>query len=242
MRGPLADGKNFNFTKMQKYGDLDALIELYGHLCTQNPTVEVFYRLASEAIYSDDLSSHVIVLGGVGWNEVTRHIQSVSKRVPVTQIEVPDLEGGEIFRVETPDGTRSFYPEVADLGDGPQLIADVAYVARLRNPFRPTRTLTICNGISSRGVLGAVRCLTDPGVRAENEKYLADKFPDGEFAILLRVLVVDNKTLAPDLQNPEARLYEWASNQDGGPVPEASRDVGESVNIGDQNSAIVSSV
>jgi hypothetical protein len=243
VQGPLADANNFNYTKMQKYGDLDALMELYGYLCIQNPTVDVFYRLASEAVYSDDLSSHVILLGGVGWNEVTRHIQSVSRRVPIKQIEVPDLEGGEIFRVETTHGMRSFYPEYADLGDGAELIADVAYVARLRNPFRTTRTLTICNGISSRGVLGAVRCLTDPGVLVENEKYLADKFPDGEFAMLLRVLVVDNKTLAPDLQNPEARLYEWTPNQDGGrSVSEASRDVEEGINTENQVAAIVSSV
>jgi hypothetical protein len=33
--------------------------------------------------------------------------------------------------------------------------------------------------------------------------------------MLLRVRVVDNKTLAPDLQDPEARLYEWEPNRDG---------------------------
>ncbi len=243
VRSPLADVKNPNFTKMQKYGDLDALMELYGHLCTQNPSLEVFYRLASEAVYSDDLSSHVILLGGIGWNKVTRHIESVSRRVPITQIEVSDLSDGEIFRVDTTDGKRSFYPEYADLGGGKELIADVAYVARLRNPFRIKRTLTICNGIFSRGVLGAVRCLTDPAVRQENEKYLADKFPDGEFAMLLRVPVVDNKTLAPDLQDPAARLYEWRPNQDGGrTAPNAFSDVVESTNAEDQMEAIVSSV
>jgi hypothetical protein len=243
VRSPLADVKNPNFTKMQKYGDLDALMELYGHLCTQNPSLEVFYRLASEAVYSDDLSSHVILLGGIGWNKVTRHIESVSRRVPITQIEVSDLSDGEIFRVETTDGKRSFYPEYADLGGGKELIADVAYVARLRNPFRIKRTLTICNGIFSRGVLGAVRCLTDPAVRQENEKYLADKFPDGEFAMLLRVPVVDNKTLAPDLQDPAARLYEWRPNQDGGrTAPNAFSDVVESINAEDQMEVIVSSV
>jgi hypothetical protein len=244
VRSPLADVKNPNFTKMQKYGDLDALMELYGHLCTQNPSLEVSYRLASEAVYSDDLSSHVILLGGIGWNKVTRHIESVSRRVPITQIEVPDLRDGDIFRVETTDGTRSFYPEYADLGGGKELIADVAYVARLRNPFRIKRTLTICNGIFSRGVLGAVRCLTDSAVRQENEKYLADKFPDGQFAMLLRVPVIDNKTLAPDLQDPKARLYEWTPNQDGGPstTTKAFSDVAESMNAEDEMEAIVSSV
>jgi transcriptional regulator with XRE-family HTH domain len=212
-RGPLADEKDTNFTKMQQYGDLDALIELYGHLRAENPTREVFYRLASEAVSSDDLFSNVILLGGIGWNKVTRRFQSVIGQVPITQEAVDDLKDGDIFRVKSSDGVQSFYPEFGDLGDGNELIADIAYVARLRNPFKIDRTLTICNGILSRGVLGAVRCLTDPSVREENEKYLTDRFPDGEFAMLLRVPVVANKILAPDFKDPRARLYEWSPNQ-----------------------------
>jgi transcriptional regulator with XRE-family HTH domain len=214
MRGPLADERNVNFSKLQMYGDLDALIELYGHLRAENPTLEVFFRLASKVV-SDDLSSHVILLGGIGWNEVTRGIQPVIGQVPITQTEVDDLATGEIFRVRTKDDEKSFYPEYTDLGAGNELVADVGYIARLRNPFRINRTLTICNGIHSRGVLGAVRCLTDARVREENEKYLAERFPAGEFAILLRVPVVANEALSPYLQDLHARLYEWAPNQDG---------------------------
>ena len=58
-----------------------------------------------------------------------------------------------------------------------------------------------------------MRCLTDAKVREENEKYLADRFPDGEFAMLLRVPVVANETVSPDLQNPDTLLYEWPPNQ-----------------------------
>jgi hypothetical protein len=124
------------------------------------------------------------------------------------------LDTGEIFTVNTTtDGPDSFRPEYEDFGKGKELIADVGYLARLRNPFRVRRTLTICNGIHSRGVYGAVRCLTDAKVREENEKYLADRFPDGEFAMLLRVPVVANETVSPDLQNPDTLLYEWAPNQ-----------------------------
>jgi hypothetical protein len=213
-RGPLANNQDPNFTELQRYGDLDALIELFGHLCAENPTQAVFHRLASE-VGSDDLSSHVILLGGIGWNRVTRRIQSVISQVPVTQTAVDDLKDGDIFRLEAPDGVQCFYPEYEDLGDGKELVADIAYLARLRNPFKVSHTLTICNGIFSRGVLGAVRCLTDTNVREENEKYLADRFPDGEFAMLLRVPVVANETLSPDLQNPDARLYEWAPNHNG---------------------------
>ncbi len=214
LQGPLADAQDPNFTKMRQYGDLDALIELYGHLRAENPTLDVFHRLGSDVV-SDDLARHVVLLGGIGWNEVTRRFQSAISQVPITQMDVDDLRGGDIFRVETPDGMRSFYPEYEDLGDGKELTADVGYLARLRNPFKTNRTLTICNGIFSRGVFGAVRCLTDVNVRDENERFLAEGFPDGEFAMLLRIPVVANETLSPDLQNPNSRLYEWAPNQDG---------------------------
>ena len=212
VQGPLAHEQDVNFTRMQQYGDLDALIELYGHLRAENPTLDVFHRLTSDVV-SDDFSSHVVLLGGIGWNKVTRRFQSATSQVPIMQTEVDDLEGGDIFIIETPDGKKSFYPEYEDLGDGKELIADVGFIARLRNPFKINRTLTICNGIFTRGVFGAVRCLTDASVREENERYLADRFPDGEFAILLRVPVVTNETVSPDLQNPSSRLYEWAPSQ-----------------------------
>jgi hypothetical protein len=218
MQGPLGDERDPNFTKMRKYGDLDGLIELYGHLRAENPTLNVFHRLASEVV-SDDLSRHVILLGGIGWNEVTRRFQTAISQVPITQTAVDDLKGGDIFRVGSPDDPepKLFYPEYEDLGEKKELTADVGYLARLRNPFKINRTLTICNGIFSRGVYGAVRCLTDASVREENEKYLAERFPDpdADFAMLLRVPVVTNETLSPDLQNPDSRLFEWAPNPGG---------------------------
>jgi hypothetical protein len=215
VQGPLADEQDPNFTKMRQYGDLDALIELYGHLRAENPSLDVFHRTTT-AVMADDFSSHVILLGGIGWNKVAARFQRATSQVPIEQTPVDDLEGGDIFKVQVPDGPPSFYPEYEDLGDGKELIADVGYLARLRNPFQHSRTLTICNGIHSRGVFGAVRCLTDARVRDANEKYLAERFPGGEFAILHRVPVVENQTLSPDLQDPRARLYEWAPNEDGG--------------------------
>jgi hypothetical protein len=120
---------------------------------------------------ADDLSGHVILLGGIGWNRVTRRFQTAIGQMPITQVAVPELDTGKIFTVKDADGERSFFPE----WDGPkgpeqELIEDVALVARLTNPFQSSRTLTICNGIHSRGVLGAVRCLTNASVRDSNER------------------------------------------------------------------------
>jgi len=227
MQGPLADEHDPRFTKMRQYGDLDALIELYGHLRAENPTLDVFHRSISDVV-SDDFSSQVILVGGIGWNKVTRRFQRAISQVPITQLEVDQLKTGEIFCVETADGIRSLYPDYADLGNGKELISDVGYIARLRNPFKVNRTLTIFNGIHSRGVYGAVRCLTDARVRVENEKYLAERFPSNEFAMLLRVPIVANETLSPDLQDPSTRLFEWSPDQVGARSPGGPREVAAS--------------
>jgi hypothetical protein len=219
VRGSLAKEDNPNFTKLQQYGDLDALIQLWGHLYAENPTLDISHKLASEVV-PDDYGGHIILLGGIGWNKVTRRIGKFLGELPIKQID-EGPPGGDIFQIEAGHGGKSFYyPESEELADREELVADVAYVARLRNPFQFNRTLTICNGIHSRGVLGAVRCLTDAAVREHNEKYLADRFPGGEFATLLRVRVVGNETLSPDLRDPTVRLYEWEPNR-GGEVTEA---------------------
>ena len=101
---------------------------------------------------------------------MTRRIQSTISLMPITQVEVDELETGDIFLVKDADGERSFFPEWDDPnGRIAELLEDVAHIARLRNPFQSSRTLTICNGIHSRGVLGAVRCLADASVRDANE-------------------------------------------------------------------------
>jgi hypothetical protein len=206
-QGPLAATSNANFTKLQQYADQDALIELWGHVRAQNPELKQIRHCLPDEAVADDYSGNVILLGGIGWNQVAKRFQVATGQLPITQIEVDQVTTGEIFVVKDQDGERPFLPE----WDGNELIEDVAFVARLRNPFKISRTLTICNGIHSRGVLGAVRCLTDVEVRNANEDYLADRFPDGTFAMLLRVPVLGSETVSPDLQNPGVRLYEWPS-------------------------------
>lgn len=214
LQGPLAGEQHPNFNRLQQYGDLDALIELYGHLRAENPKLDVYHRLTADVV-SDDLSSHVLLLGGIGWNIVTRRFQRALGQVPVTQIVDDDLDGGDVFRIDGAEGDepQTLYPEYDESGGEKELVADVGYIARLRNPFNINRTLTICNGIFTGGVFGAVRCLTDASVREENERYLAKRFPEGEFAMLVRVPVVANEIVSPVLQTPESRLFEWSPGE-----------------------------
>ena len=81
-------------------------------------------------------------------------------------------------------------------------------LARLPNPYNALRTLTYCNGIHSRGVLGAVRCLTDEDVRDDNESYLKETFFDSNrFVVLMRVQVMGSQTISPTLKNPGAVFF-----------------------------------
>jgi hypothetical protein len=213
-RGPLADESNHNFTRLHQYADLDALIEIFGHIRALNPEMHVLHRLPS-TVQSEELQNHLVVLGGIGWNRTVRRILSELKKLPIQQVEDPRVPTGEVFKVTTvkQDGEKQeevHLPAEEEVDGVQELTEDLALLARLPNPFNSGRTLTICNGVYSRGVVGAVLTVTDETVRPGNEAYLARRFPTGAFAMLVRVPVVSGKVLAPDLQNPDKRLFEWS--------------------------------
>jgi Helix-turn-helix domain len=192
-----------NYTELLQFADLDALVELFGHVRMENPSSDVRYRLA-EALRPDDLVAHLVLIGGIFLNPASRWIGAKIK-LPVRQVKVPELDEGEVFEV---DGKR-FVPEVSD-DEALGLVEDVGLLVRMRNPNNSATTLTICNGVFSRGVLGAVRTLTDAQLRDQNEAYLADRFADAsQFGVLMRVPVLRGNVATPDLTKSDIPLYEW---------------------------------
>ncbi len=189
-------------------------------------------------VIADHLSGHLIVLGGIVWNQVANRLQKRLNDLPVRAGEGPGREERRDLQIERArrtansvlggrDGATPSRPlqtqkqieaEQADDAwrDGKrlELVEDVALLARLPNPFNHSRTITICNGVYSRGVLGAVRTLTDNAVRERNEAYIANRFPGGSFALLMRVPVVNGEAISPDLEIPENRLYEWSPTEE----------------------------
>ena len=90
------------------------------------------------------------------------------------------------------------------------LAEDVGLLARVPNPLNSSRTLTICNGIHSRGVYGAVRSLTDAQLREANERYIAANFGRSEsFAILMSVKIINAKTITPDFNIEGVVRFQW---------------------------------
>jgi transcriptional regulator with XRE-family HTH domain len=206
MTHPYASQRDPNFTELMTYADLDALIEMHGHLRMRNPDSEIRFVRSDRFLEADQLSSHVVVLGGPGLNQTLEQLFEGTD-LPVTQEEHPEVENGEVFYVH---GQDPELPIFTGLGTQ-RLTGDICLFARLTNPFNTARTLTWCSGVYSRGVLGSVRLLTDAALRELNRDYLAQRFADAkQFAIMARVPVVSGRALTPDLHNEDARLYEWS--------------------------------
>src|SRR5690242_7449723 len=90
-RSKFANPGDPNFNRYQLFGDVDALFEIWGHVRAANPGLAVNRRLAREVV-ADDLSGHIILLGGIAWNRVTRRIQSTIGSMPIAQVEVDELD------------------------------------------------------------------------------------------------------------------------------------------------------
>lgn len=209
----LADPGNPNYTELLSFADLDAMVELHGHVRAENPAMDVYFKSAAKVV-ADDLSGHVVIIGGIGWNEVTRRILDLIK-LPVTQQEDPSLESGEIFVAEIDGKVRRYLPSWSET-DRSKLIEDIGLLVRMPNPLNSNRTLTMCNGVHSRGVLGAVRSLTDKRLRESNERYIARNFSDSQqFGILIRIQVIEGHAMTPDFNTAGTVLYQWSNNSSG---------------------------
>jgi hypothetical protein len=206
-RPSMANPENPNYTKLLSYGDLDALAELFGHIRAENPMSQVTFKSAPNVL-PDDLTSHLVIIGGIGWNPLTEDVLNLAK-LPVEQVDDPDYKSGDPFFLKTP-GAEPLPRPVWSAAEQPKLREDIGLLARMPNPMNTNRTLTFCNGVHSRGVYGAVRSLTDAQLRESNERYIAENLPGGTFGIVVRVtIMVTGDAMTPDFNNPRTILHQW---------------------------------
>ncbi|MFB9177346.1 helix-turn-helix transcriptional regulator [Dactylosporangium sucinum] len=202
---PYTDPSEPDYTEAYTLADLDTLLELQGHIRAANPLSQVVIR-ADDSLTGDDLTTHLVLLGGVDWNFLTRSLLD-RLDVPVTQVgRLGDDETAAAFQVRHDGDTVTFAPRLI----GSELVEDVAHFYRAPNPYNRLRTVTIFNGMFGRGTYGAVRSLTDERFRDRNGGYLASRFADRDtFSILTSVQIVRGEVLTPDWTVPETRLHEW---------------------------------
>ncbi|MFI7697619.1 hypothetical protein [Nonomuraea sp. NPDC049480] len=211
---PNADPAAPNYVEFYKYSDLDSLFELWGHLRAMNPHSRVTLRTA-EDLRSEDLSTHLVLLGGIDYNRITASMLERIK-LPVRQVADWGGEKGPYFEVDDGGDTHRYYPVIHGSQDK-QLLEDVGFYYRGINPANVRRTLTICNGMYARGVYGAVRALTDEQFRERNAAYLHTRFDTAtSYSILTRVAMEGRITLTPDWTIDASRLHEWPEPGDGG--------------------------
>ncbi len=206
LRPPQADRSYLNYARFAELADLDTLIEIYGAIKAYNPTSRVYIRPAQD-LTPHHVTNHLVLIGGRTWNAVT---QSLSRIFPIP-IESEDPGECGAIAVRNPDGEKKEFSYT--LADG-ELVEDVGFFARGENPSAPRLTLTICSGITTRGVLGAAQCFIDREMRERNEQYLAPHFPDAStYCVVMRVPVVNGYPLTPDLSKEENRLFEWSDTE-----------------------------
>jgi hypothetical protein len=204
-RLPSSAPDNLNYVRFSELADLDALIEIYGAIRAYNPTSRVVIMPAQD-LMQRDVANHLVLIGGLTWEAVTSwftHIFSIP-------IEPGDPEERGAIVVRDPGGRES---EFRYQMSGDELVEDVGFFVRGENPSAPRRTLTICGGITTRGVLGAARCFIDWEMRERNEQYLLSRFPEGStYCIVMRVPILNRDPLTPDLSKKENRLFEWVDD------------------------------
>lgn len=206
---PSTDPEDPDYVELYRYADLDSLLELHGHIRAMNPHNNVHVRHGSSTLTPDEYSSHLVLLGGVDWNQVTAEVLNRID-LPIRQEERPEDTDTGGFEVMDHGVLRTFRPVVRKIGNRQVLEEDVAHFYRSRNPFNRKRTVTICNGMYSRGVLGAVRALTDRRVRDRNNAYVQSRFGEHDtFSIISRVQVLPGSIVTPDWSNLEDVLHAW---------------------------------
>jgi hypothetical protein len=204
MRPTSSNPDNLDYVRLSDLADLDSLIDIYGAIRAYNPTSRVVIK-AVQDLTQRDVTHHLVLIGGMAWGRASQWLSRIFP-VPIQPID-PGHADRRVIVVDDPEAGKLEFPY--RLTDG-VLVEDVGYFARGPNPSAPLRTMTLCGGITTRGVHGAARCFIEPEVREQNEQYLFPRFPEGStYCVVMRVPVINRDPLTPDLSKKENRLFEW---------------------------------
>jgi hypothetical protein len=201
-RSPSSDPDNLNYLRWSDLADLDSLIDIYGAIRAYNPTSRVVI-MAAQDLTQRDVANHLVLIGGLAWETVNPWF----RRIFPIPIQAGDPADRGAIVVNGADGEEHEFKYQMINGI---LVEDVGFLARGENPSAPRRTLTICGGITTRGVRGAARCFIEPEMQQRNYEYLTPRFPEGStYCVVMRVPVINRDPLTPDLSKKENRLFEW---------------------------------
>ena len=176
-----------DYVDLYRFADLDALLELFGHLRAANPAP------TTSACGPPTSSSRTTTPATWCCSAVSTGTRSPRSCCTASTCRCGSWPGrARTCRAASRSvGGELFAPVLRKVGDNEILVEDVAHFFRAPSPLNDERTVTICNGSYARGTLGAVRALTDARFRDRNEDYLRTRFADQHtFSIISRVKVV----------------------------------------------------
>jgi transcriptional regulator with XRE-family HTH domain len=195
--------EHHDFVELNRYADLDAMVELYGHLRAENPRSDVQHRLVAD-LGADDLRSHLVVLGHLPL-EQDNHGVLGDVDLPVRRVD----EGGRRrgFELRSAEESDPFLPTFSTDNPRHPLTEDVGFFFRRPSPVDDTLTMTFCSGVFTRGVYGAVQILLDRTVREVNATWMSNRFGgSGAYGVLVRVPVRGRYVITPNLTDQRVVL------------------------------------
>jgi hypothetical protein len=205
-RPPSSDPETLQYVRFSDLADLDTLVDIYGAVRAYNPPGTRVVIRAAQDLTQRDVANHLVLIGGLAWETVNPFFGPIFP-IPIKAGDPAD-EGAIV--IDDPDDPVSGKREYKHRLVSGRLVEDVGYFVRGENPAAPRRTLTIIGGITTRGVHGAARCFIDYELRERNEQYLNPRFPHGStYCVVMRVPVINQDPVTPDLSKSENRLYEW---------------------------------
>ncbi len=206
-RPPYANPDNLNYTRFARYADLDALISVHGQIKAHNPKSDVQIMTVDE-FRAEDSERHVVIIGGKAADDPATRLLCSKLLLPKAEEEQYKIErktwNSHIFRLERENQTfRALFDKDA-------LIKDIGVFARGNHPVGQDLTVTVCNGITSRGVHGAALCFIDsrrsPNEsqrRVRNEQYVKEQLGAAStYCIFMNIQVLRGDAVAPDLSRP----------------------------------------
>lgn len=195
VRSDFAGRHSPNYVRLARYGDLDAFFEMFNAL-TRMGYHNLSHRSANEGGIGS--ARNLVLIGGPSWNGITRGFMHLL-RLPITQRLEPS---GEPDFFTKSDGTPA-RPTVLGQGTSEeQVVEDVGLFVRGTNPNSPDTDVTICSGVFTHGVLGAVRAFTNTHVAGENVEAIRERLGQiTNFAVLFRVNVLGGRVTTPRLSS-----------------------------------------
>lgn len=182
-----------NYVRLARYGDLDAFFEMYTAL-TRMGYHNLSHRSAGEGGIGS--ARNLVLIGGPSWNLITRSFMHLL-RLPITQRLAAAGEPDVFIKS---DQTTAEPTVIAAGTDQEQVIEDFGLFVRATNPNDPDTDITMCSGVFTHGVLGAVRAFTNPHVAGENVEAILERLGKiTNFAVLFRVNVIGGRVSTPRL-------------------------------------------